>query len=229
MLREEVVAVRVFAVEEHPLMLEGIRRLLEADAGIVYCGGATDVAEALTAIRNHHPDVCIVDAQLLESIDLIGKIRSLCPETRVLVLSLSSDRFLAERAFRAGAVGYLEKALAPRHLLEAVRHCRAGNLYLSPEATRAMLRRLHSSAIESPSGVESLSEREYQIFRHLGLGLTNPEIAEQCSLSVRTVETYYSRIKEKLHLANTAQLRQFAIRWARENGAALLGAGQAAE
>ncbi|MBN1556295.1 MAG: response regulator transcription factor [Phycisphaerae bacterium] len=211
--------VRVFVIDDHPLLIEGIRGIITQEDDMEFLGGETSVRKGLQAVRETHPNVCIVDLHLPDGngIELVEEIRKRSPEIRVLVLSMCKDRIYAERALRAGASGYLEKVFAPMKLIEAIRECHAGRIYLSREITGVLLARLNPGNDARASGVESLSEREFQIFECLGRGLTNPEIAEECCLSIRTVETYYSRIKEKLHLGNTTQLRQFAIRWSREN------------
>ncbi|MBN1943336.1 MAG: response regulator transcription factor [Phycisphaerae bacterium] len=215
-------SVRVFVIDDHPLLVEGIRGILEREADMRFCGGATSAAEGLARVCEARPDVCVVDVHLPDGngIDLTETIRSRLSETRVLVLSICEDRVFAERALRAGANGYLAKIHAPAKLIEAIRQCAEGKIYLSEDTTSVLLSRLVPVRNAPPPGVERLSEREFQVFERLGEGLTNPEIAEQCCLSVRTVETYYGRIKEKLNLANTARLRQFAIQWSRENCAA---------
>lgn len=216
--------IRVFVVDDHPLLIEGISGIVEQQEDMIFCGGATTAAEGLRKVKSLRPDVCILDLHLQDGngIELTREIRSQFPEVHVLVLSMCNDRVHAERALRAGASGYVEKAHATVELLDAIRESHAGKIHLSQDATTALLSRFVTAPADcalTPS-VDSLSEREFQIFECLSKGMTNPEIAEQCCLSIRTVETYYSRIKEKLQLANTAQLRQFAIRWSKENCAA---------
>lgn len=217
----ETKSIRVFVIDDHPLLIEGIRGIFDRESDIAFCGSATTAAEGLREVFRTQPGVCVVDLHLPDGngIDLVEKIHAHLPDTRILVLSMSQERVFAQRALRAGANGYLEKIHAPQKLVEAVRVCHKGDIYLHRDTANELLWRLIAGGRTSP-GVESLSEREFQIFEWLGRGLTNPEIAEQCCLSIRTVETYYSRIKQKLQLANTARLRQFAIEWSKQNCAA---------
>jgi DNA-binding NarL/FixJ family response regulator len=214
--------IRVFVIDDCPMLIEGIRGIIEREADMAFCGGATTAAEGLREAFRLQPSVCIVDLHLPDGngLDLVAEIRSHLPDTRVLVFSMYEDRVFAERSIRAGANGYLEKTRAPGKLIEAVRQVHAGGMYLSQDTANAVLSRLMPAGASDKPSVESLSEREFQIFEWLGRGLTNPEIADQCCLSIRTVETYYSRIKEKLQLANTARMRQFAIEWSKQTCAA---------
>lgn len=218
----ETKGIRVFVIDDHPMLIEGIRGVIEREADMAFCGGATTAAEGLREVFRVQPSVCIVELHLPDGngIDLVAEIRSHLPETRVLVFSMYEDRVFAERSLRAGANGYLDKTQPSGKLVEAVRQVHAGGMYLSRDTADALLSHLMPAACFDKPTVESLSEREFQIFERLGRGLTNPEIADQCCLSIRTVETYYSRIKDKLQLANTARMRQFAIEWSKQNCAA---------
>ena len=214
--------IRVFVLDDHPLLIEGIRGVIERQRDMILLGWATNAAEGLREMFRIQPSVCILDLHLPDAngLELVEKIRSHFPGTRVLVFSRYEDRLFAERSLRAGANGYLEKTRDAGSLLTAIRQVHNGGVYLSQDTTNAVLSHLIPSNGSGKPSVESLSQREFDIFERLGRGLTNPEIADQCCLSIRTVETYYSRIKDKLQLANTAQMRQFAIEWSKQNCAA---------
>ncbi|HDY65128.1 MAG TPA: response regulator transcription factor [Phycisphaerae bacterium] len=210
--------IRVFIVEDHPVIIEGLETLINMEPNMVICGQADSAKEGLQKIITLRPNVCIIDIILKEGngIELTEQIKRICPEIPILVLTMHDDNVYAQRALLAGASGYVKKVHAASTVIQAIHQVLEGNVYLSDKTASNIIGHLVGSRSRLPfPSVDCLSNRELQVFEFLGRGLTNPEIAEKCFLSIRTVESYFKRIKDKFDLANTAQLRQFAIQWAK--------------
>ncbi len=206
----------VFLVDDHPVVREGIGRLIDREPDLSICGEAEDVPGALDGIERTRPDVVIVDLSLKGSsgLDLIVDIRARWPEMQVLVLSMFDETYYAERVLRAGARGYVMKQEPPRTVLDAIRLVMKGGLFVSPQVSARMLHGLvHSSGDSLTSSLDRLSDREMQVFRMIGEGLTYPEIAEGLTLSVKTVESHVERIKEKLDVRSGRELLMRAVKW----------------
>ena len=179
---------------------------------------AGTLAEGIRGICSLRPDISIVDISLPDEtgIELTKQIHARYPEAHILVLSVHDDQIYAERALRAGASGYIKKAQASDTVVEAVRQVLRGEVFLSDKTASHLLSHLVGTGMSDPlRSIESFSDRELQIFELMGQGLANREIAEKCYLSVKTVESYFRRIKDKLHIEKTAEIRQFAIQWLR--------------
>ena len=209
-------SVRVFLVDDHPLVRQALKDALGNECDLEVCGEAEDREEALKGIAAAAPDLAIVDLRLRTS-DGLDLVRDLCshhPNVLSLVLSMQDESMTAERAVRAGARGYISKQEAPRKIIEAVRKVLSGEIYWSEKAA-AMV----ASKVAIPSKrtngfvIDRLSERELHVFEMIGLGNSTQQISELLHIDVSTVETYRSRIKEKLDLNNGPELLQTAIRW----------------
>ncbi len=212
--------IKVFIVDDHPLVIEGVKGVIHQEPDMVVCGHAESMNDGLRRIYSLEPDICIIDIGLQDGsgIDLTREIKKRYPGMPILILSMQNDEVYAERALRAGASGYVRKVNAARTIIEAIRRVLHGEVYLSETTASNILSHLVGSKNGStPRLVDSLSDREMQVFELMGQGMTNPEIAEKCYLSIRSVESYFKRIKEKLGLKSTVQIRQFAIQWARSN------------
>ncbi len=212
--------VKVFIVDDHPLIIEGIKGVFCREPDMVVCGHAGSISDGLRGICSVDPDICIVDIGLQDGsgIELTKEIKKRFPGMPILILSMQNDEVYAERALRAGASGYVRKISAARTIIEAIRQVLRGEVYLSDTTTSNILSHLVGGKSGSPyRGVDSLSDREMQVFELMGQGMTNPEISGKCYLSIRSVESYFKRIKEKLGLKSTVQIRQLAIQWARSN------------
>jgi DNA-binding NarL/FixJ family response regulator len=212
---------RILIVDDHALIRRGLEQIVNEQHDLEVCGEAESETEALEAIGALKPDLAIIDLSLGEKngIDLIGSIKSKAPEIPILVLSMHEETFHAERALRAGAQGYIMKGGSLDNLKAAIRKVIGGDVYLSDKMTSMMARRLvgdNPQAFKSPLSV--LSDRESRVFELIGEGYGPSEIASKLHLSVKTIETYRSNIKEKLNLESATALRQFAIQWRKNSG-----------
>jgi len=209
--------VRVFVVEDHPIMREGIELLVNEEPDMTICGNAERKEGAVEKIKSARPDVAVVDLVLpgRSGLDLIEDLRDQCPEVKIIVLSAHDEQVYAERALHAGAMGYVMKQEHTRKLLEGIRTVLKGEVYVSEQMSSALLRRFVKGGAGADPGTPAdvLSDRELQVFRLLGKGLTTREVAEKLKLSVKTIETYREHIKRKLNLKNANQLLQRAIQW----------------
>jgi DNA-binding NarL/FixJ family response regulator len=207
---------RILIVDDHPIVREGITKLIEQEKDMTVCGQAEDAHEARKALKTLKPDMVIVDISLKETsgMDLIKDIQALHPKIPVLTLSMHDESLYAERALRAGAKGYVMKEEAPEKVITAIRTVLSGQLYVSDRVTTKMMHKLVGSRSEpAAGGVDTLSDRELEVFLLIGQGFGTRQIAEKLFLSVKTIETYRSHIKEKLDLADATQLLQYAIQW----------------
>jgi DNA-binding NarL/FixJ family response regulator len=191
-------ATRIFIVDDHPL----VREWLSADA--------------LPALLVDPPDVAIVDLSLkgTSGLDLIKDLAEHLPGTQAIVLSMYEEVFYVERSLRAGARGYVTKQEATDRILEAIRTVQSGQIFISPGILPALTARtgdlMSGSAVGS---METLSDRELDVFRRLGHGQTTRQISQELEISIKTVQAYAGRIKEKLQLSNGAELVRAAVRW----------------
>ena len=206
--------VRVFLVDDHPVVREGLSQLINAEAGLTTCGQAKTAAEARAAFAAGPPDVAIVDISLDEGsgMDLIKDIRERYASTKVLVFSMHKESIYAERAIRAGATGYVMKGCEPAKVIEAVRKVAAGEVSLSPETSQRILQRMANHKTPDGSDFSSLTDREIEVFQWLGNGLAPKEIALRLHLSRKTVEAHRENIKKKLGCRTSVQLLQLATR-----------------
>jgi DNA-binding NarL/FixJ family response regulator len=211
--------IRIFIVDDHPLVREGLRARLEQEAGMEVCGEAESAAAALSSLAGAKPDVVIVDIGLedMHGLRLIETIRSNDPDIRILVLSAYSEALYGERALRSGADSYASKQLPPGHIVEAVRTTAAGKRYLSEALSERLLGLLFERPRSGPPGVRELSPRELEVFELIGSGKSTREIAERLGLSPHTVETHREKLRAKLLLRNGRELTQVAVRWVLEN------------
>jgi len=207
---------KVLIVDDHPSVREGLASRISRQADLEVCGEAADIAEALQFLESTRPDVVVVDISLKtgSGIDLIKRIKAHDSSIRMLAFSMYPDSLYAERALRAGALGYINKENTTGRILDAIRSVRDGEVYLSAEATKRLLSKtIGRSETSKRSLVESLSNRELETFKLLGEGLTTNKIAARLHLSVHTVDTYRRRIKQKLSLQGAAELVNAAAQW----------------
>jgi DNA-binding NarL/FixJ family response regulator len=207
--------IRVFIVDDHPLIRHALKDTLRNERDMEVCGEAEDHDEALKGIAAAGPDLAIVDLRLKSSdgLELVRNIRNKHPKVISLVLSMQEESITAERAVRAGARGYISKQEAPAKIMEAVRKVLGGEIYWSEKAAAQIASKIASDSPTNGSIVDQLSERELQVFELIGLGRSTTQIAESLHIDISTVETYRSRIKEKLCLKDGSELLQTAIRW----------------
>jgi DNA-binding NarL/FixJ family response regulator len=220
---------RVLIVDDHPIVREGLALLLASEPDMVVCAQAPDSATALRLVEETQPDVVVVDISLQEGsgIDLIKRIKAHSPSTRMLVSSIYEESLYAERALRAGASGYINKQESTNRIVEAIRCVFSGEVFLNEKTSNQLLQRLvtgRENPAERPP-MESLSDREMEVFELIGQGLNMKDIAARLHLSSKTVETYRDRMRAKLRLRKGLDLTHFAIRWLIETRAGS-GAGE---
>jgi DNA-binding NarL/FixJ family response regulator len=206
----------VFLVDDHPLVREWLTNLINQQSGLRVCGEAESGPQARERILALKPDVAVVDIALKDSsgIELIKDLKQSCPEVAVLVLSMHEDSHYAERALRAGARGYIMKRETATKVIMAIRQVLAGKLYMSESLAAAMAAQfVTGKALATGSLVEQLSDRELEVFGLLGDGRGTRQIAESLGVSIKTVQAYCARIKEKLSLASATELVREAVRW----------------
>ncbi|MES2659818.1 MAG: response regulator transcription factor [Verrucomicrobiota bacterium] len=207
---------KVFLVDDHPMVREQLARLIDEQPDLRVCGEAADLIEALKGIEHHLPDIAIVDLNLRNSagLDLIKDLKACGLEIPVLVLSMHDEKLYAERALRAGAMGYMSKQETTRSILTALRKILEGCIHVSPEIANDLVKGIVGGSHDpSTSPITRLADRELQVFQLIGRGQGTRKIAESLGLSVKTIESYKARIKEKLNLEDGVQLLQRAVQW----------------
>ena len=207
---------RVFVVDDHPIVRQGLALLINREADLVVCGEAEDAHTAVQAIATAKPDIMVVDISLNgpDGLDLLKDIRARYPELPVLVLSMHDESIYAERALRAGSQGYIMKQEATEKVLVALRRILSGEIYVSERIANRMLQRyIGGPSAGKPSTIADLTDRELEVFRLIGEGHSTRQIAEELHISVKTVESYQAHIKEKLSLRSARELVQHAIQW----------------
>lgn len=206
--------IRVALADDHPIVLAGIRTLLNADPEIELVGEATNGSEALPMIHAADPDVAVVDVSMpgLNGLELTERVADACPRTRVLVLTVHEDAAYVQPLLKAGARGYLLKRSAAEDLLRAVRAVAAGGVYLDPSVvSHALAHPAADSRISvAEPAADALSPRETDVLRLIAQGFSNKEIARRFDLSVKSVETYKARAAEKLGLRTRAEIIRYA-------------------
>ena len=207
---------RIFIVDDHPIVREGLSLMMNREPDMMVCGEAEEATRALQAMTAAKPDFLIVDISLSgpDGLDLLKSIRARYPSLPVLMLSMHDESIYAERALRAGANGYIMKQEATDRVLVAVRQILTKKVYVSDRIANRMLQQyIKGSVNESKSPIAELSDRELEVFRLIGEGHGTRMIADELHLSVKTVESYQAHIKEKLSLKNGRELVQRAIQW----------------
>lgn len=209
--------VRLLVVDDHAIVRHGLALLLSRHPEFTVVAEAGGYVEALAVFDQAKPDAAIIDLTLKDGsgLDLIRELRQRRPDLPCLVLSMHDELEYAEKALRAGARGYVMKENADEVIVDALRTVLRGEVYASAEVSARLLRQVVDGASEQKEsgGIDSLTDREREIFRCLGQGLTTKKIAEQFNLSARTVEVHRASIKRKLGCEDTAQLLREAVRW----------------
>jgi DNA-binding NarL/FixJ family response regulator len=202
---------RVLIVDDHPVVRQGIKLMIEAEPDLTICGEAQTEQQARKMVRELRPDALLVDLSLSEGdgFNVVRDVHAHFPDICVLVLSMHDEAIYAERLLAEGASGYIMKQAATDQLVTALRTVLRGERFLSDTLKRSLETRR-----EVEGGPSSrLSSRELQVISLIGRGLGTREIADNLSLSVKTVETHRLTIKRKLALDTNAQLVQYAIKW----------------
>ncbi len=207
---------RIFVVDDHPLVREGLTNLINGQTDLLVCGEAEDSAGAIAGIAGARPDVALIDISLKNEsgLELVKNLDSQFPLVALVVLSMHDEALYAERALRAGARGYVMKRETSKSVLTCIRRVLQGGVYVSERVVNSMARRFSASPkTPQASPVDRLSDRELEIFRLLGQGRTTSEIAEDLHLSLKTVQAYCARAKEKFGVSSLGELLRAAIRW----------------
>ncbi len=205
---------KIFLVDDHPLVRERLTQLIAQQPDLSVCGEAESAPAALTGLAAAPADLVIVDLSLQDSagLELIKSLQRLHPSLPVLVLSMHDESLYAERVFRAGARGYINKRESAQKVIEAIRRVLDGKLYVSERAAEILAGRTIRGAGERPP-IERLSDRELAVFEKLGQGVGTRQIAADFSVSIKTVQAYCARIKEKLSVGSATELLREAVRW----------------
>lgn len=206
---------RILLVDDHPLVREWLTQLIHQQPDLVVCGETGNAPEALAAIAAERADLAIVDLNLANSsgIELIKNLKELHPQVPVLVLSMHDESLYAERVFRAGARGYVNKRETAQKVIEAIRRVLAGKMFISEKVAELLAGRALRGTSGGRPAIETLSDRELEVFDKLGQGIGTRQIAEDLRVSVKTVQEYCARIKDKLQLNNATELLREAVRW----------------
>ncbi len=207
---------KVLVVDDHPIVRQGLMLLINRESDLTVCGEAEDAHTAMHALSATRPDILVVDISLNgpDGLDLLKDIRSRHPDLPVLILSMHDESIYAERALRAGAQGYIMKEEATEKVLVALRRILSQEIYVSERIANRMLHRyIGNPSTSRPSSIADLTDRELEVFRLIGEGHSTRRIAEELHISVKTVESYQSHIKEKMSLRSARELVQHAIQW----------------
>jgi DNA-binding NarL/FixJ family response regulator len=213
--------IKVFIVDDHPVVRQGLNLLLSMEADMVCCGEAETILEALRGIEATRPDVAVVDLSLRDAsgLELVKDLHASRPELPVVVLSMHDETLYAERVLKAGAKAYLMKDEAQEAILAAIRKVMAGGIYLSERMSGRLLSLfVQGSNAPGNSPIGQLSDREIEVFEWIGRGITTREIAGKLNLSIKTVEAHREHIKKKMKLSDATQLLQHAIHWIQNEG-----------
>jgi len=207
---------RIFIVDDHPLVREGLANLINEQDDLIVCGEAEDSAQAITRLATARPDVALIDISLKNEsgLELVKNLGVQFPRVALIVLSMHDEALYAERALHAVARGYMMKRETTKSVLASIRHVLKGGIYVSEKVVNRMAARsgsLRKAAASSP--VERLSDRELEIFRLLGEGRTPSQIACDLNLSLKTIQAYCARAKEKFGVTSLTELLRAALRW----------------
>ena len=213
---------RLVLIEDHPLFRHGLAKLINSQHDMTICGEAANAATGLNEVLRLKPDLVVVDITLNNSangIEFIKNLRAQLPTTKVVVISMHDESVYAVRALRAGAKGYIMKKEPADRCVEGIRKVMAGDVHLSEKLRQQALVEFAQGTTGRGSVVDVLSDRELEIFQLCGRRLMPREIAEQLKISVKTVETHRSHVREKLKLEDGGELTRFAISWTEQNEA----------
>ncbi len=206
---------KIFIIDDHPIVREGLARLINQEEDLVVAGEAAEATEALQGIAKIKPDLAIVDISLpgTGGIELTKNILAKHPKISVLIISMYDESLHLERALRAGAKGYLTKQEATDNVVTAIRKVLGGDLYMTDKWRDKLARRFVSGGTSKDSSPGLLTDRELEVLQLVGQGYSTQKIAEEIYVSGKTVESHYANIKGKLDLKNSHELIQYAVKW----------------
>lgn len=205
---------RIFLVDDHAVVRDGLRGLIEQENDLIVCGESGDAHAALAAIAAAQPDLVLVDLSLQQGsgMELLKDLAIQQPSVLVLILSMHDEMIYAERVLRAGARGYVMKGSTSQQLITAIRRVLSGKVFISDGVMSSIASKLGRPKSDRPP-IHRLSDRELQVFEFLGEGLSTSEIAERMHLSVKTVQVYFARLKDKFGVSKAKELLREAFRW----------------
>jgi DNA-binding NarL/FixJ family response regulator len=210
---------KILIVDDHSMVREGLRMRISAFPDLEVCGEATTEEEAIDLLKSSEPDLIIVDISLKcgHGIELIKRVKSLNSNVKMLVSSGFQESLYAERALRAGALGYLNKQDSGEKVIDAIRTVLRGERYVSDEITQRLVSQALGNRSDNKNPFDLLSDRELEVLRMIGNGQTSGKIASQLLLSTHTIDTHRENIKRKLGLKNAAELSRVAVQFLLEN------------
>ncbi len=207
---------RIFLVDDHPLMRQGVAQLINKQPDMEVCGEAEDAPSALKGIEAAKPDAAIIDISLrgTNGIELIKNLRSICKFLPILVLSMHDETIYAQRVLRAGALGYVMKQEASDKVVLALRKIMSGEIYVNEQVGSQMLHQaLTGRGKPNASPIDRLSDRELEVIEAIGQGKPTRQIAKELNVSVKTIESHRAHIKDKIGLKNASELVKFSVQW----------------
>ena len=212
---------RLLLIDDHPIMRYGLAQLVADEPGLEICGQAGNAREGMAALERLQPDLVVIDLTLPDrnGLELLKDIQAIHPGQLCLVLSMHDESMYAERALRAGARGYLMKEVAAEQFIQAVQKVLTGGIYVSEAISGRMLEQAVTGRVRGPTdALNQLSDRELEVLELIGSGRATKLIAEQMSISTRTVEAHRAHIKDKLGLTDGAELVRYAVQWVEARG-----------
>ena len=205
---------RILIVDDHPMMREGLRGVINREPDMMVCGEAENAQQAMNAVQKLAPDLALVDITLpgKSGLELVKDLKAMYPHVVILAISMHDESLYAERALRAGAKGYVMKHSAAKNIVAALRRIRGGEIYVSEELrSRLVARAIDGKPGKKSSGLGQLSDRELEVFRLIGQGLKKSELALRLKLSVNTIESHRASLKRKLNVNSSSELARLAI------------------
>jgi DNA-binding NarL/FixJ family response regulator len=210
---------RILIVDDHPMMREGLAQLIGNEKDLEVCGQAETGQQAFELVKRLEPGLVLLDISLPDKsgLDLIKDFQSFFPTLAVLVISMHDEALYAERVLRAGGRGYIMKQEGGKKLMQAIRQVLSGQIFVSEKISLRILENF-SGRTQPRSAVQSLTDREFEVFQLIGQGLATREIAERLHLSVKTVEVHRVNMKQKLQIETASQLIRYAVQWTESEG-----------
>ena len=210
---------RILIVDDHPLLREALALTITSQPDLDVCGETDSEYRACSLVRELQPDLVLIDISLGNGngIELVKQLQQQCAQVKTLVISTHPESLYAERALRAGAMGYINKQEPTESVIGAIRTVLSGERHISSNTTRRLIGQALEGAQPSRSPVDALSDRELETFRLIGEGLTGVTVADRLGVSIHTVDSYRARLKKKLGLSNGIELQREAVRWVTEN------------
>ena len=204
---------RILIVDDHPLLREGLRGVINRVPDLLVCGEAENAPQAMNAVQKLAPDLALVDITLpgKSGLELVKDLKATHPQLAILAISMHDESLYAERVLRAGASGYITKQQPPEELIKAIRQVHDKHIYVSKQVSENLLRRISQQSAEDASPVSLLTDREFEIMRLIGAGKAPREISRQLHLSPKTIAVHTSNVRRKLNLKTTAKLIRFAV------------------